>query len=348
MNQLKLRKLGRTGLKVFPLGFGGIPIQRITEAEAVKVIQRAAELGINFIDTARKYGDSEEKIGEALKGIDKKIYLATKTPADSKEEALQDINISLDKLGVEKIDLYQLHMVSDRETLKKRIGPDGALSGLKQAQKEGKIEHIGVTGHSDEVLIEALKTGEFSTVMFCYNFIENECEKGLIEYAKTNNIGLIAMKPLGGGRLDNASVALKYVLQQDGVVPIPGIESRAELEENVEIARGSWELTENEENIKQELKNKLGKVFCRRCDYCQPCPQEISISTVLRAESFINRMTMESLKKGGIYDKFQQAKECVECKKCVERCPYNLPIPELIKENVKIMDDYIHGGGDHL
>ncbi len=341
MNEVKLRQLGKTGIKVFPLGFGGIPIQRITEEEAVKVVKRAVGLGINFIDTAREYGDSEEKIGKALQDVNEKVYLASKTPAGSKEEALRDIDISRGKLGVEKIDLYQLHGVNDREKLEKRTGKNGALAGLIQAQQEGKIEHIGITGHAEEILVEALKIYDFSTVMFCYNFIENECEEGLIAYAEQNNVGLIGMKPLAGGRLRNASVALKYVLSQENVVPIPGIEKISELEENIAIARGTWELTEEEEKIKKELKEELGTVFCRRCGYCLPCPQDISIPMVLRAESFINRMPVEAFATWGIEEEFKKAENCVECRECVERCPYNLPIPELIEENVKIMKDYL-------
>lgn len=338
---IKKRKLGSTDIEVFPLGFGGIPIQRLSREKAANVVQTVITEGINFIDTARAYSDSEEKIGAALTKTDKKVYLATKTPADDKQGALEDVNTSLEKLGVDKIDIYQLHGVNTEETLKRRMKPDGALAGLKQARDEGKIDHIGVTGHSIEVLLEALKTGEFATVMFCYNFIENECEQELIDYCLTNNIGMLAMKPLAGGRLHQASVALKYVLDQEGVVPIPGMETVAEIKENIEIARGNWDLTQAEEKIKDELIDELGTVFCRRCDYCQPCPEDIAISAVLRAESFINRMPADSIKNGGIAETFSQAENCTECRQCVERCPYDLPIPELIKENIEIMKDFV-------
>ncbi|MFW5986451.1 MAG: aldo/keto reductase, partial [Halanaerobiales bacterium] len=199
----------------------------------------------------------------------------------------------------------------------------------------------GMTGHSDELLLEALKTDQFSTVQFCYNFIENECEEDLIAYCREHDIGMIGMKPLAGGRLTEASVALKYVLSQPGVVPDPGMETVAEVEENTAIARGNWELNEEERKVRAELEDKLGTVFCRRCDYCQPCPQEIQISVILRAESFINRMSADSIKDGGITEAFAKAEDCIECEECVERCPYDLPIPDLIKENKKIMDDFL-------
>lgn len=342
LTKIKFRQLGRTGIEVFPLGFGGIPIQRLTKEEAVEVIHQAIERGVNFIDTARLYTDSEEKIGVALEGIDKKIYLATKSPADSKEEILADVENSLVNLGIDKIDIYQLHGVNDEETFEKRMGEGGALEGLKQAQKEGKIDYIGVTGHSTEILVKAIKTGEFDTVQFAYNFIENDCEEELIGYCQENNIGMIGMKPLAGGRIDDASITLKYVLNREGVVPIPGIETIEEIKENVEITKGSWEFTPEEKERVEEFKEKLGDEFCRRCQYCQPCPEEIPISMVVRAQSFIDRMPAEAIKdkNGWIYSSFQKAKNCTECGECIESCPYDLPIPELIKENREIMDEF--------
>lgn len=334
------RRLGRTEIEVFPLGFGGIPIQRISMREAVEVVRRAIEVGINFIDTARAYTDSEKKIGIAIEGIDKRLYLASKTKADKKKEALDDVDKSLTKLGVGTIDLFQLHNVSDDETLDRRLGKDGALAGLKQAQNEGKIKYIGITGHRNETLVKAIKIGIFDTVLFCYNFIETECETELIETARELDIGMIAMKPLAGGRLRNTKVALKYLLNQEGVVPIPGMETVDEVNENVGIAKGSWELTPEEKNTQEKLKEELGTVFCRRCGYCQPCPEEVLIPMVLRAESFINRMNPKELKEGRFRKALLSVGNCVACGECIERCPYDLPIPELIEKTKRIIDDY--------
>lgn len=342
MSDNKTRQLGKTGLQVFPIGFGGIPIQRHETKKAAEVVREALNKGINFIDTARAYSDSEEKIGKALADFDKNVYLATKTPQESKKGALQDVDISLNKLGVNQIDIYQLHGVNDKENLKNVMAEDGALAGLKEAKKEGKIKHIGITGHNNDILLKALKTGEFATVQFCYNYIENECEEQLINYCQKEDIGMIAMKPLAGGRLSNPSAALKYVLQTQGVVPDPGMETKEEVNENIEIAKGTLQLNKKEKNIISKDKERLGTQFCRRCDYCQPCPENISISTVLRAESFINRMPEEQVKdpEGWIRQAFNQAENCTTCRQCVERCPYNLPIPELIKENKQIMDEF--------
>lgn len=276
----------------------------------------------------------------ALEEVNKKVYLASKTQADNEEDALKDVERSLANLRVDKIDIYQLHAVNNNEQLEEKTGPGSALEGLKEAKRDGKIENIGITGHQDETLLKGLKTDEFDTVLFCYNFIENECEEELIDYARSKDIGMIAMKPMAGGRLKNAKIALKYIFNQDKVVPIPGMETVREVEENIQIAKSYRKITEEEEKIMSRRRDELGTQFCRRCGYCSPCPQDISIPMVLRAESFINRFPPETINERYV-EEFQKAHNCVECEECVEKCPYNLPIPELIKENREVMDKYL-------
>lgn len=349
MAEQKFKQLGRTGIKVFPLGFGGHPIQRLSEENAVKVLKSAFEQGINYIDTSRSYPTSEQKVGIALKGINKKIYISSQTGADTKEGALADIDTSLKLLGVEKIDIYQLHAVNTRERYEKKIAPGGALEGLKQAQAEGKIDYIGITAHNNngDLLVEALKTNQFDTVMFLYNFMEYDCERELIKVARDLEVGMIAMKPLAGARLSDAAVALKYVLRQEGVVPICGMDSLEYVAENIKIAKGSWEYTEDELKRKSEIEKEVDRHFCRRCEKCQPCPQGIPISVAIRAESFIKRIIPKNLMSGGsYYNNFQKARECTECGICVKRCPYHLDIPKLIKENTKLMNDYLESLGE--
>lgn len=342
-------ELGNTDMDIFPLGFGGIPIQRVSHEKAVEVVSEAVSRGINFIDTARAYSDSEEKIGDALNAFkkdqdtDKSIYLATKTPAQNSEEALEDVEKSLEHLQVDKIDLYQLHNVSSEEDYHNQVKKDdSAFRGLKKAQRRGLIEHIGITGHSDDLLLEALQEYDFATVQFCYNFIESEAEEELIPYARDHHIGMIAMKPLAGGRLERADISLKYILNQDKVVPIPGMETGNEVRENIVAARNSDELTVKEEEYLQQRREELGNQFCRRCQYCLPCPEEIKIPVVLRVESFFNRMPVADLKEGP-YETFLKAEDCTECMECVAKCPYDLPIPELLKENLEFARREIEG-----
>lgn len=329
-------ELGKTGLEVFPMGFGGIPIQRVSEEDAVEVVKEAVSRGINFIDSARAYGDSEEKIGRALQQVDRRVYLATKTPAENAGEAYEDVQKSLENFQVEKIDLYQLHHVSSDEDYHHQVKKeDSALKGLKRAQQEGLVEFIGITGHADDLLQQAIDEYDFATVQFCYNFIEREAEEGLIPLAREQDLGMIVMKPLAGGRLQRADVALKYIFDRDDLLPIPGMETAEEVRENIVTARNGHRLTAEEEQFLEKRREELGDKFCRRCQYCLPCPEEIKIPVVLRVESFLNRMPAEDVKEGP-YEVFLEAENCTECNECLQKCPYDLPIPELLKENVRL------------
>jgi len=338
---MKLRRLGRTNIEVFPIAFGGIPIQRVDIDYAVKVIKRAIELGINLIDTARGYRDSEAKIGKALKAVDKKIYISSKSPNRTREGILEDIKTSLKNLGVDKIDIYHLHGINNREDFKKVFAPDGAYYGLLEAKEKGYIDFIAVSSHSVDILEDLIKTDKFDVVQLCYNIIETEVEDRIFPLVLERDIGVIAMKPMGGGVLPNPTLSLKYVLQKEFVIPDPGMERIEEVEENVKVVMNLSEITFEEYQEIEKIRREMGSTFCRRCEYCQPCPQEIPISTMVRAESFLKRMSYESLKTGWFYDAYLKAQNCTKCGICTTRCPYNLPIPELLEKNVKLVREYL-------
>jgi predicted aldo/keto reductase-like oxidoreductase len=338
---MEKRKLGNTGIEVFPIAFGGIPIQRVDVDRAVEVVRRAIELGIDLIDTARGYTDSEIKIGKAIKGIQKKVYIATKSGNRTKDGILKDVEISLNNLGVDSIDIYQLHGVNSKEIFDTVMAKDGALEGLKEAKKKGLIKHIGVSSHSTDMILELIDTGEFEVIQLCYNFIENKCEEKILDLARERGIGLIGMKPLGGGMIEKARIALKYVLRQGYVIPDPGMESIREVEENVSIARGSYELTEEELEEIERIRKELGSVFCRRCQYCQPCPQGVHISSLLGAKSVVKRLPKERIISGWVYEAYLSGKNCTRCGVCLTKCPYNLPIPDLVEENTAFLERVI-------
>ncbi|MBC7332256.1 MAG: aldo/keto reductase [Synergistetes bacterium] len=338
---MKMKRLGRTDIEVFPIAFGGIPIQRISEEEAIKVVRRAIELGINLIDTARAYSDSEVKIGKALKGIDKKVFLSSKSFGRTKDEIYADVKVSLKNLGVKKIDIYHMHAVNDKETLNKVMSPDGAYYGLLKAKEEGLIDFIAVSTHNVDIAQELIKTDKFDVIQVCYNFIETEAEEKVFPLAKEKDVGIIAMKPMGGGVVPNPTLSLKFVLQNDYIVPDPGMESIKEVEENVRLVHEISPLTKEELQEIERIKNEMGQAFCRRCDYCQPCPQGIAISTIIRADSFIKRFPKEYLKEKWFYEQYLKAKTCTKCGVCATRCPYNLPIPDLIEKNVRLLEEYL-------
>ena len=325
-------RLGRTGLMVSAVAFGGIPIQRLTEDEAVKVVRHCLDCGVNFIDTANGYTTSEERVGKAIEGRREGLIIATKSGARTGDGVREHLALSLARLGVETIDLYQFHGVSTEETYKQTLAAGGPLDVAREAQAAGKIRHIGITSHSLEIATEAVRSDYFETIMFPFNFVANEEAEKLIPVAKQHDVGFIAMKPMGGGMLENATIAFKYLRRFANVIPVVGIQRTEEIDEIVAVMDGPAEMNPSEEAELARIKEELGTRFCRRCNYCQPCPQEISISVVLTFESFVKRMPVERLLSGGLARAMGTAETCLKCGECETRCPYGLPIREMIDE----------------
>jgi len=329
-------RLGRTEMMISKLGFGGIPIQRLSEDGAVAIIKRCLELGISFLDTANAYTTSEERIGKAIKGRKREeIIIATKSGSRSREDLEKHLKLSLEHLGTDYIDLYQFHNVTDSNSLDRILAPDGPMAAVEEAKQAGVIRHIGVTSHSLDMAKELVKSDRFETIMFPFNFVANEPADELLPLCREHDVGFIAMKPLEGGMLDNITIAFKYLFQFPDIVSIPGIEKIPEIEEIAQVLMGPREMTEAEQREMQRLRDELGTRFCRRCDYCQPCTEEIAISTVMRFNSFFKRMPPESVFSGWLADGMERAANCTECGDCEERCPYHLPIREMIAEQVQ-------------
>jgi aryl-alcohol dehydrogenase-like predicted oxidoreductase len=182
-------RLGKTGMMISQLGFGGIPIQRDSEDEAIAVIRRCLELGITFIDTANGYTTSEERIGQAISGRRPELILATKSGARTADGIEQHLKLSLERLRVKYIDLYQFHGVSDFKALEMVLDPRGPMAVVEEAKKKGIIKHIGITSHSMDVAKEAVKTDRFETIMFPLNFITNEAADQLLPLAREHDVG---------------------------------------------------------------------------------------------------------------------------------------------------------------
>lgn len=323
---MKYRTLGRTGLKVSVIGFGGIPIQRISIGEAGDIVNRALDLGINFFDTGRGYTDSEAKLGEVLSKRRKEAIIATKSMARSREGMASDIKKSLETLGVDYIDLYQLHNVKDKAALEQVLGPGGALEALKEAKKDGVVKHIGITGHIRSYLVEALKTGELETVQFPFNAVEVSGSEELLDLAGKTNIGVIVMKPLAGGALRNANLALRFILEYPVSIVIPGMDTMEQVNQNAEVGTQALPLSAEEKRVVQEEAEKLGDAFCRRCEYCRPCSQGIDIPMVFLLDGYYTRYDLKDWARERYGSMQTKADACIECGQCEERCPYNLPI----------------------
>ena len=272
--------LGRTGLEVCQLGFGGIPIQKVDEAQAIETVLHAVETGVDFIDTSRLYTNSETRIGKALKQTDKKVILATKSFQKTGDGIRKDVDISLEELQTDYIDLYQCHFVMNEPDYEGIIAPNGALDGLLKAKEEGLIGHIGLTSHSLDLLERVICEEKFDTIMTCFSFLEPAALERVIVRAIERNIGVIAMKPLSGGVIENPKLALKYVLSQPDILIIPGVEDKGLFDQNWQVFQGSYDLTPDETQQIEEIRKQFDKGFCRRCDYCQPCSEGIYIQMI--------------------------------------------------------------------
>ena len=355
---MQKRKLGRTGLQVSIVGFGGTWISQISMDEAAKVVRRAFELGVNYFDTAKLDGDSEQKIGVALKDVRDECILATKTASRTKSESLADFKTSLHRLKTDRLDLIQLHGIDDEKTLRKAIGSGGSLEMCKKARSEGLVDYIGITSHKPHVLIKAIETNEFDTVLVPLNVVTRQALEELIPLAKELDIGVAIMKPLSAktSKLitclynpslsllsdepelksllgqDTASMvrnALNFVLSQDVSVVLTGFKSIEEVETAVQVGNEYRELTEAEKNhfsIQFDVKH------CRDCGLCLPCPQNIDIAAILRFHVLSTTYGLKNWAKK-LYNGLEvNITECTECGECEPKCPYNLPIMSMLKD----------------
>ena len=321
--------LGKTGLRISRLGFGGIPIQKVDVPAVRRLMQTLADRGVNYIDTARGYTVSEAYLGEALEGLRGKFVIATKSMARTKEAMAQDIETSLKNLRTDYIDLYQVHNPSLAE-LEKVVAPGGALEALLEAQAAGKIGHIGVTAHMASVFERALEMEWVETVMFPYNIVETQGE-ALMRRCTEKNVGFICMKPLAGGALEDATLALRFIARnRDVSVVIPGMYAEKEIEQNIAAYEDETPLGSEELEKIEAIRRELGTQFCRRCNYCQPCTAGIGISGIFVLEGYLQRYGLGDWAKQRYAGMAKKAGDCIGCGVCETRCPYQLPIRDML------------------
>lgn len=328
---MEYTNLGNTGLKVSRLGFGGIPIQRITQEEATALIRKLPEYGINYIDTARGYTVSEEYLGIAMEGIRDKFVLATKSMARTREAMEKDIKTSLKNLRTDHIDLYQVHNAPPAQ-MNIVTGEGGALEALLEAKAAGKIGHIGITAHEIGTFEMGLEMDWVETIMFPYNFVELQAAD-LIRKCAEKGKGFICMKPLAGGAIENAPLAMRFIASnKDITVNIPGMANEDELKQNVAAACDPAPLSEDDLKEVQNIRDTLGNQFCRRCNYCQPCTMGINISFCFTINGYLTRYGLKDWAIGRYKGMAVEPNACIECGMCESRCPYHLPIIEMLKD----------------
>jgi predicted aldo/keto reductase-like oxidoreductase len=350
---MKKRVLDRTGWKISVVGFGAIKLPNLSQKECDFLLNRAIDLGINFVDTADCYGDSEEKIGRALNRRRKEFYLSTKVDERDGSGVMKKLERCLQRLKTDWIDLVLFHDVRSPDY--EKIFEKSGLEALEKAREQGKVSQIGISIHqSVSMMKKAIDSRIFTALMVAYSAIdEDRLTADLIPFAYKKGIAVIAMKPLAGGKLAEslrgwnrkyfrgespAQISLRYILTNPHITcAIPGMTNLEELEENVKVGEDLRNLTSEEIGIFMDWVGEVGKGFCRNCGYCLPCPAGIPIPDIFRFEGYYERYGMKQwaieqyrllpVKAGG----------CSACEECLPRCPYGVAIPKRLREAHQIL-----------
>lgn len=333
-------RLGRTGIMACRTAFGVLPLQRTEKAEAVKILRKACDGGIDFYDTARSYSDSEEKIGLALASVRKHIAIATKTPAKDGETMRADLRQSLKMLKTDYIDIYQLH----NPPAVPKPGDDlyDSLLDLKQG---GAVRFIGISCHKLANAVDAAKSGLYDTVQFPLSYLSSEEDLALAGICGENDVGLIAMKALSGGLVTSAAAAFAFMRQYGNVLPIWGIQRETELDEFLALEKNPPSYSGTLKQIVEKDRKELSGVFCRGCGYCQPCPAGIPVWMAARMSLLLRRAPWRTYTTPEWREAMEKIDNCTGCGHCKAHCPYGIDTPELLKANLK---DYREFCKNHL
>lgn len=322
--------LGKTGIEAPQNGFGALPIQRVTKAEAVKLLRTALEGGMTYFDTARAYSDSEEKLGAAFEGMRDDLFIATKTHSTTPEGFWKDLETSLKNLRTDHIDLYQFHCVN--QCWEPGDG-SGMYECMVEAKKQGKILHIGVTAHKLQVAFDCVASGLYETMQFPFSYLSSEKEQALVQKCREAGMGFIAMKGLAGGLITDSRAAMAFMSQYDNVMPIWGVQREKELAEWLSYMKDTPEMTPQIEAFIHREREALAGDFCRGCGYCMPCPAGIMINQCARMSLLLRRAPSKAWLTPEMQAEMKKIEGCLNCRQCAKKCPYELDTPELLRKN---------------
>lgn len=332
--------LGKTGITVEKNAFGALPIQRISKDAAVTLVRKAYQGGMRFFDTARAYSDSEEKLGEALKGIREQVVVATKTTARDTEGFWKDLHTSLELLQTDYIDIYQFHNPS---FCPKPGDGTGLYEAMLEAKKQGLIRHIGITNHRLQVAQEIIESGLYETLQFPFCYLATEKDLQIVENCKKADMGFIAMKALSGGLITNSKAAYAFLAEYDHVLPIWGVQREYELDEFLSYVENPPQMDEELQKVIAHDREELLGDFCRGCGYCQPCPVGIDIHTCARMSLLIRRAPSDQQLTEHMQAEMNKIKNCLHCGQCKSKCPYGLDTPALLQKNLEDYEEILAG-----
>ena len=345
------RPIGRTGLSCPVVAFGGIPIiDDVSEEQAIATVRRCLELGYGLFDTSRTYGDSERRIGLGLGDRRQDVILATKLgpwKVESEQDAERCIHDSLAALGVSQVDIFMIKNLDNEDNL--RRGVSLALPAVKRARQAGLVGHIGMTSHIPYFAEAALRTGEFSVAMLPYSTADRSHEP-VLELCRQQGVGVLAMKPLAGGalvepgerELPSICEALSFCLDHPAVcAAVVGMGSAHEAEVAWKAGQMVAPLTAEDRDKLIAAVESLGEDYCRACGYCQPCSADIRIDAVLqladRVRRFHNDDALRDASRAQYRSMEPTGEACLNCGECLPRCPFNLSIPDRLRESHELL-----------
>lgn len=337
--KMKVR-LGRTQIVVDKNGFGALPIQRVDDETAVKILRSAFEGGIRFFDTARAYSDSEHKLGLAFEKIRDQLFISTKTAATRGEELFKDLEQSLKNLKTDYIDIYQFH---NPAFCPKPGDGSGLYEAALEAKKQGKIRHIGITNHRLHVAEEAIESGLYETLQFPFCYLATEKEEALVKACEKADMGFIAMKALSGGLITNSAAAYVHAAGFENVLPIWGIQRQSELDEFLSYIKNPPVMTKELAAVIEKDRRELAGEFCRGCGYCMPCPAGIEINNCARMSLLLRRSPTAGHLTKETQEKMEKIKNCLHCNRCKAKCPYGLDTPALLARNLEDYQNVLSG-----
>ena len=330
--------LGRTGLEISRSGFGALPIQRVSFEEAARLLNRALDAGINYIDTARAYSDSEAKIGAGIGNRRSEFFIATKTHAKTGEALKKDLETSLREMKTDVIDVYQFH---NPGFVPVPGGEDGLYDAAVQARSEGKIRFIGITQHSIERAFQAVNSGLYDTMEYPFNHLSTERDRELVRLCGEKNVGFVAMKALSGGLVTDARLPFVFLREYANVVPIWGFQKMEELNQIIDMEQNPPVRTDEIDRLIERDRRELSGAFCRSCGYCLPCPADIKIPQANRMMQLLGRAVWQNYVTAEWQREMEKIENCVHCGACAKRCPYGLKPYESMREQLKGYREFV-------
>jgi predicted aldo/keto reductase-like oxidoreductase len=294
---LEYREFGSTGEKVAMLGLGGYHFIEISQQEVTDIVRRYLEMGGNYVETAYAYGsgDSERKIGEALRGRRHEVFLATKVASRDKEGAARLLKRSLDNLQTDFVDLLFMHAVQEPYELEAILSENGALRAAEEAQWAGTVRFIGISGHGwADVLVDALRRYPFDAVMHTFNYLDRfnypSSETELLPLAAERGVAVVGMKPVGDGYLHRSpEPAFRYAFNLPCAAMVSGMNKLEYLETDMAVAKAFRPMGGKEMETLFAEAPELGDYVCRQCYKCVPNPRDVPIPQIFQLEGMFDR-----------------------------------------------------------